>query len=142
MIVPDVSQGAEAEFERELAAVCEAYKIGIIPYSPLAGGFLTGKYRRNLLPSSARAGGAKRYFTEKNWALLDRMDILAKEKNANLTQLALAWLLANPLVTSPIIGANTPEQLKDGLGALQVRLTPAEKESLDKFTAWENTEEE
>ncbi len=131
-----------AEFERELAAVCEAYKIGIIPYSPLAGGFLTGKYRRNLLPSSARAGGAKRYFTEKNWALLDRMDILAKEKNANLTQLALAWLLANPLVTSPIIGANTPEQLKDGLGALQVRLTPAEKESLDKFTAWENTEEE
>lgn len=130
-----------AEFERELASVCKVYRIGVIPYSPLAGGFLTGKYRRNLVPNSSRAGGVKRYFTDKNWALLDRMDALAKDKNANLTQVALAWLLADPHITSPIIGANSPEQLKDSLGAIQVRLTPAEKEMLDKATAWDTEEE-
>ena len=124
------------EFERELAAVCRTYHIGVIPYSPLGGGFLTGKYRRNLVPTSARAGGVKRYFNEKNWSLLDQMDTLAKEKNANLTQVALAWLLANPLITSPIIGANSPEQLKDSLGAINVRLTPVEKDILDKKSAF------
>ncbi len=129
------------EFERELAAVCRTYQIGVIPYSPLAGGFLTGKYRRNLVPSSVRAGGAKRYFTERNWALLDQMDVLAKEKNASVSQIALAWLLADPLITSPIIGANSLEQLKDNLGAVSVRLTPAEKAALDRATAWEGEEE-
>ncbi|MBI4731658.1 MAG: aldo/keto reductase [Chloroflexi bacterium] len=131
-----------AEFERELAAVCKAYKIGVIPYSPLAGGFLTGKYRRNLVPHSARVGGVRRYFKEKNWDLLNQMDGLAKEKDANLTQVALAWLLADPLITSPIIGANSPEQLKDSLGAVDFRLTLAEKELLDKKTVWEDIEEE
>ncbi len=124
------------EFERELAAVCKTYDIGVIPYSPLAGGFLTGKYRRNLVPNSARAGGAKRYFTERNWALLDQMEILAKGKGASVSQVALAWLLADPLITSPIIGANSPEQLKDNLGAVDVRLTPEEKSALDQATAW------
>ena len=100
------------EFERELAVVCRTYKIGVIPYSPLAGGFLTGKYRRNLIPNTIRAASAKRYFTERNWALLDLMDKMAKEKGAGISQLALAWLLADPLIVSPILGANTPEQLK------------------------------
>ncbi len=131
-----------AEFERELAPVCKNYNVGVIPYSPLAGGFLTGKYRRNLVPHSARVGGVRRYFKEKNWDLLDQMDALAKEKDANLTQVALAWLLADPLITSPIIGANSPEQLKDSLGAVDFRLTLAEKELLDKKTVWEDTEEE
>jgi aryl-alcohol dehydrogenase-like predicted oxidoreductase len=67
------------EFERELAAVCRTYQLGVIPYSPMAGGFLTGKYRRNLVANSARAGGVKRYFTERNWSLLDKMDVLAKD---------------------------------------------------------------
>jgi aryl-alcohol dehydrogenase-like predicted oxidoreductase len=125
------------EFERELAAVCKKYSIGVIPYSPLAGGFLTGKYRRNLVPNSARATGAKRYFTETNWALLDLMEKIAKGKAASVSQVALAWLLADPLVTSPIIGANSPEQLKDNLGAVDVRLTPEEKSALDQATAWQ-----
>ncbi len=129
------------EFERELAAVCKTYRLGVIPYSPLAGGFLTGKYRRNLVPITARAGGAKRYFTERNWALLDQMDALAKEKHASISQIALAWLLADPLMTSPIIGANSVEQLKDNLGALDVHLTPAEKSILDKTSAWKENGE-
>jgi aryl-alcohol dehydrogenase-like predicted oxidoreductase len=124
------------EFERELAAVCRTYAIGVIPYSPLAGGFLTGKYRRNLLPNSARAGGVKRYFNEQNWALIERMDRLAKGKGASISQVALAWLLADPLIVSPIIGANSPEQLKDNLGAVDVHLAAEEKNALDQATAW------
>lgn len=129
------------EFERELSAVCKTYHLGVIPYSPLAGGFLTGKYRRNLVPISARAGGAKRYFSERNWILLDLMDALAKQKGASISQIALAWLLADPLISSPIIGANSIEQLKDNLGALDVRLTPAEKTTLDNASAWKETPE-
>jgi len=129
------------EFERELSAVCKTYHLGVIPYSPLAGGFLTGKYRRNLIPNTARAGGAKRYFNERNWSLLDQMDALAKEKNASVSQIALAWLFADPLITSPIIGANSVEQLKDNLGALGVNLTSAEKSKLDKASAWKETAE-
>jgi aryl-alcohol dehydrogenase-like predicted oxidoreductase len=129
------------EFERELSAVCKTYNLGVLPYSPLAGGFLTGKYRRNLVPISARAGGAKRYFYERNWALLDQMDGLAKEKHSNISQIALAWLLADPLITSPIIGANSVEQLKDNLGALDVHLTPVEKSLLDKASAWKEESE-
>jgi aryl-alcohol dehydrogenase-like predicted oxidoreductase len=124
------------EFERELAAVCRTYHIGVIPYSPLAGGFLTGKYRRNLVPISARAGGAKRYFTERNWGLLDQMDAMAKDRSASISQIALAWLLADPLISSPIIGANSTEQLKDNMGAMDIRLTLAEKTALDKASAW------
>ncbi|KAF0108574.1 MAG: putative oxidoreductase [Anaerolineaceae bacterium] len=129
------------EFERELAAVCRTYQIGVIPYSPLAGGFLTGKYRRNLMAQSARAGGVRKYFTERNWTALDKMDEMAKRKNASISQIALAWLLADPLVTSPIIGANSLEQLKDNLGAAEIRLTIAEKAALDKLTAWQNEEQ-
>jgi aryl-alcohol dehydrogenase-like predicted oxidoreductase len=124
------------EFERELAAVCQTYQIGVIPYSPLAGGFLTGKYRRNLVAHSARAGAVKRYFTEQNWALLDKLDEMAKQKNASISQIALAWLLANPLITSPIIGANSLEQLKDNLAAVEMHLTATEKKTLDKLTTW------
>jgi aryl-alcohol dehydrogenase-like predicted oxidoreductase len=124
------------EFERELTAVCKTYSIGVIPYSPLAGGFLTGKYRRNLIPNSARAAGAKHYFSERNWALLDQMETLAKGRGASVSQVALAWLLADPLITCPIIGANSLEQLKDNLGAVNVRLTPDEKSALDQATAW------
>lgn len=126
------------EFEREMGVVCKTYHIGVIPYSPLAGGFLTGKYRRNLLPNSARAGGAKRYFNERNWVLLDQMDGLAKEKGASISQIALAWLLAEPVITSPIIGANSIEQLKDNLGAANIHLTPAEKTALDKASTWKD----
>jgi len=124
------------EFERELAAVCRTYSIAVIPYSPLAGGFLTGKYRRNLVPNSRRAAGARRYFTERNWALLELMEKMAKGKGTSVSRLALAWLLADPLITSPIIGANSPDQLKDNLGAVDVRLIPQEKSALDQATVW------
>jgi aryl-alcohol dehydrogenase-like predicted oxidoreductase len=124
------------EFERELSEVCKTYQIAVMPYSPLAGGFLTGKYKRNLVPNSARAAGAKCYFKESNWALLEQMEQLAKAKGVSASQVALAWLMANPIITSPIIGANSPEQLMDNLGALAVHLTIEEKSILDQATAW------
>jgi aryl-alcohol dehydrogenase-like predicted oxidoreductase len=100
-----------AEFERQLALVCRTFGIGVIPYSPLAGGFLTGKYRPSRTPNSVRAEGVKRrYFTQKNWGLLDKMGTLARAKGCSLSQLALAWLLADPLITSPIIGPRTVDQ--------------------------------
>jgi aryl-alcohol dehydrogenase-like predicted oxidoreductase len=129
------------EFERELAAVCQTYQIGVIPYSPLAGGFLTGKYRRNVVAHSARAGSVRKYFNEQNWILLEKLDEMAKQRNASVSQVALAWLLADPLISSPIIGANSIEQLKDNVGAVEVHLTPAEKKMLDFATAWKSIEQ-
>jgi aryl-alcohol dehydrogenase-like predicted oxidoreductase len=125
------------EFERELLAVCETYGIGVIPYSPLEGGFLTGKYRRNTpLPDSRRAEGRQKYLTEKNFVLLDKLDEIAAAHQATVAQIALAWLLAQPGVASPIIGATTLEQLDENLGALDVKLTDKEKSVLDELTAW------
>ena len=114
------------EFESELAAVCEAYYIGVIPYSPLAAGFLTGKYRRDTdLPESARRAGVRhRYLNEKGWAVLEALEGVSKNYGeASISQAALAWLMVNPLVTSPIIGPRSLEQLSDNLAALDIRLS-------------------
>lgn len=126
------------EFERELAEVCKNYGIGVIPYSPLAGGFLTGKYRReNTTPDSVRARGLQHACTEKNFALLDQMDTIAQAHGASVSQVALAWMLADPLISSPIIGPNKLEQLSDNLAALEVRLTQDEMKTLNDATAWQ-----
>jgi aryl-alcohol dehydrogenase-like predicted oxidoreductase len=127
-----------AEFEQELAQVCSHYELGVLPYSPLGGGFLTGKYRRDTeLPTSQRKTSAQRYFMDQNWALLDEMEDIGREKgNFSISQIALAWLLSNPSVTSPIIGPRTLVQLTDNLGAAGLRLTPEEKSRLDKASHW------
>jgi aryl-alcohol dehydrogenase-like predicted oxidoreductase len=126
------------EFERELRAVCETYDIGVIPYSPLEGGFLTGKYRREApLPDSRRAEGRQKYMTERNFAVLDKLDEIAKSHQATVTQISLAWLLADAVITSPIIGTTSIEQLEENLGALDVNLSVEEKQQLDELTAWE-----
>lgn len=138
---PHYSLVHRSEFEQELADVCREYRIGVIPYSPLAGGFLTGKYRRDAdLPESARTGGAKRYFNDRNWSLLDKMESLGREKgDYSISQIALAWQLSDPLITSPIIGPRTLEQLHDNLGAVGVRLEEAEKKVLDEASAWRSS---
>ena len=126
-----------AEFERELAEVCQAYGLGVLPYSPLEGGFLTGKYRRDNDFESARRRNAQKYFNDANWSLLETMDRLGQEKGgASISQIALAWLLADPLITSPIIGPRSMEQLQDNLLAAGVRLNPDEKKVLDEATQW------
>jgi aryl-alcohol dehydrogenase-like predicted oxidoreductase len=127
-----------AEFERELADVCQTYGLGVIPYSPLAAGFLTGKYRKGHMPESVRATSVTRYFNDKNWSLLDNLEMLGKKKgNFTPTHIALAWLLTNPLITSPIIGPRSLDQLHDNLGAVGLRLTSDEKLLLDQASSWE-----
>ncbi len=123
------------EFEADLAEVCREYNLGVIPYSPLAGGFLSGKYRPYTKVESARAEGAQKYFRAENWKLLEEMDKMAEEKEATLSQIALAWLLHQPLVTSPIIGPRTPEQLRDNLASLSVELTSEDLTLLNTLTA-------
>lgn len=126
-----------AEFERELAEVCRTYGIGVIPYSPLAGGFLTGKYRKDATIESARMNSTKRYFEQKNWDLLGIMEAIGKRKGgASISQIALAWLLSDSLITSPIIGPRTLEQLKDNIGAAGLRLEVEEKKELDEASDW------
>ncbi|OGO39204.1 MAG: alcohol dehydrogenase [Chloroflexi bacterium RBG_16_57_11] len=128
-----------AEFERELAAVCRSYGLGVIPYSPLAAGFLTGKYRPDQMPESARRRRVQGYFSEANWALLEQMDQIGRLKGgASVSQIALAWLLSDPLITSPIIGPRSLEQLQDNLGAIGLSLEAGEKKTLDDATQWKD----
>jgi len=131
------------EFERELHAVCVEYELAVIPYSPLAGGFLTGKYRKNQpLPESKRAEGRKRAMTDKNFELIEEMEVIALRHQATISQVALAWMLADPVITSPIIGATSIEQLNENLGALKVGLAADEITLLNRMTAWKNEDED
>jgi aryl-alcohol dehydrogenase-like predicted oxidoreductase len=131
-----------AEFERELAAVCRTYGLGVIPYSPLAGGFLTGKYRQDApIPEDSRGHTSLRvkgYMNEQGWAALAMLERLGQEKGGkSISQMALAWLLSDPLITSPIIGPKNMEQFNDNIGAAGLRLSEDEKKALDAATAWE-----
>ena len=131
-----------AEFERELRDVCRTEGLGVIPYSPLQGGFLTGKYRRGApTPRGVRGEGndrMTRFLAEdRHIALLDAMDAIAEMRGKTLSQIAVAWLLADPIITSPIIGANTAAQLQELLGAVSFQLSAEEKQKLDDLTAWQ-----
>ncbi|MBW7884633.1 MAG: aldo/keto reductase [Caldilineaceae bacterium] len=136
-IQPHYNLVHRAEFERELKDVCTAFGLGVIPYSPLAGGFLTGKYRREAVPQSARAEGVKnRYLNEKGFAVLEKLDAIAAARGLSVTQTSLAWQLNLPYVTAPIIGANSVAQLSESLGACGVKLTADEMASLDEASSW------
>ncbi len=136
-IQPHYNLVHRAEFERELKEVCTAFGIGVIPYSPLAGGFLTGKYRRDGAVASARADGVRnRYMNEQGFAVLERLDQVAAARGLTVLQVALAWQLNLPFVTAPIIGANSVGQLAESLGACGVGLTAEEMEALNAVSAW------
>jgi aryl-alcohol dehydrogenase-like predicted oxidoreductase len=126
------------EFERELAEVADAYGLGVFPYSPLAGGFLSGKYQRDTaLPESPRAGRIQeRHFSERNFQLLKEMAAIGRRYGSGPAQVALAWLLAKPQVTAPIVGANSLQQLQATLSVTGFRLDREELASLDKLSDW------
>ena len=136
-IQPHYNLVHRAEFEQELAEACQAYGIGIIPYSPLAGGFLTGKYSREGDTESVRAEGVRdRYFNDAGWKVLDAVRAVAGELDTTPQAVSLAWLLAKPGMTAPIIGANTVEQLQGSLAVLDVDLTGEQMETLNDASAW------
>jgi aryl-alcohol dehydrogenase-like predicted oxidoreductase len=133
---PSYSLVKRAEFEREHETVCQEMGIGVIPYSPLQGGFLTGKYRRNVVPESVRAEGLKKFFTEQNFTLIDLLEERGKHYPATVTQMVLAWLLRRPSITSPIIGANSVEQLQEILGSLDITLSTEDYQAIDSASDW------
>lgn len=121
------------EYEAELAGLCANAGIGVVPYSPLAGGFLTGKYRRgDDLPESQRAGTIKqRYLNDAGFRALDALLDVAQAHGVPPASVALAWQLTRPAVAAPIIGANTPEQLTALLPGTDLTLTADEIAALD-----------
>lgn len=136
---PHYSYVHRAEFERELQPLCLDQGIGVIPYSPLGAGFLTGKYRRgDELPDSARAKRVQeRYMNERGFAALDKLEEVGALHGASIAQTAIAWVLANPAVSAAIIGANTIRQLEETMKGADIELTEGQKEALDAVTAWE-----
>lgn len=125
-----------SEFEGPLEQLCLDEGLAVIPYSPLASGFLTGKYRRGARPpTSRRADRAKRYLTDQGVHVLEALDTAAEAHGVAPGAVALAWLLARPSMTAPIIGANTPEQLAALLPACDLRLSSAEIAALDQASA-------
>jgi len=123
--------------EPDLAALCLDQGIGMIPYSPLAGGFLTGKYTRDVMPEVARGSGndrMKRYMNEQGWAVLDLLREVGQAHGKSIAQTALAWQNSLAFMTSPIIGANTVEQLDELLGAVGYRLSEDEMKRFDEAT--------
>jgi aryl-alcohol dehydrogenase-like predicted oxidoreductase len=130
----------DRRIERGLIPMAQTYGVGIIPWSPLAGGLLTGKYRRGeASPSDARYADVadrpwmQRRMTEGVFDVVELIKPFADEKACKLSQFALAWVLCKPGVTSPIIGPRTMEQLEDNLGALQVEVTSEDHSRIDEL---------
>lgn len=122
--------------------------LGVVPFSPLGGGVLTGKYRREDRDRAGSVAGetandrkslnvALGWVTDRNLAIADVVKEVASELGRTPAQVALAWALNAPGVTAPIIGARTPAQLEDNLGALEVDLTPSQLARLDEVSAIE-----
>src|ERR1700731_4122637 len=129
-----------ANFERELSRVCLKYGIGVLPYSPLAGGFLTGKYRRNqALPSGVRVEGNKQRMSEQNFDIVEKLVEIAQRHGSTPTRVTLAWMLKQPFVTAPIIGANTTDQLADSMGAPGLELSEEEIGEISVAADWEKS---
>jgi len=140
---PEYSLLERTEFERETAELIREEGLAVIPYSPQAMGFLTGKYRGvKAIPENTRGAGNKRmlsYLTEKNFRLIDEMERIGRQHGKSIAQVALAWLLTNPLITAPIVGARNTEQLKESIGAAGFRLSEEEMEPLNRMTEWRDT---
>jgi aryl-alcohol dehydrogenase-like predicted oxidoreductase len=121
--------------EANVLPVCAAEGVGVIPWSPLAGGFLAGKYERDAaVPEDTRAAGddyTRARFTEENWAVLEAIRDIAVSKEATPAQVSLAWLLHKPVVDSPIIGPRTFDHLEENVGALSVSLSDADIERIE-----------
>jgi aryl-alcohol dehydrogenase-like predicted oxidoreductase len=130
------------DLEREHVPLCAQYGIGIIPWAPLARGVLSGKYQRGQAPPQgsrfdARKDRVSSYDNERTWRVVEAVDKVAKAHAASPSQVALAWLLHKPTVSSVIAGARTVEQLKDNAGAASLKLGTEAMKALDDASATE-----
>ena len=130
------------QIERELLPLCAEEGLAVIPYNPLAGGLLTGKHTRTALPSEGSrfalgtAGKmyVQRYWQEREFATVSALVKLAADNGVAPATLAVAWVLAHPAVTAPLVGASKPEQLKASIAAVDLTLDPTLKAHLDELT--------
>jgi 1-deoxyxylulose-5-phosphate synthase len=124
------------EEEREMIPLCRAEEIGIIPWSPLARGFLTGNRNAQEKGETTRAKSDsfahRLYYQDSDFEIVDRVTGLAKKRGVSNAQIALAWMLYKPGITAPIIGATKPHQLDDAIKALQIKLDPEEIKTLEE----------
>ena len=129
------------ENERELLPLCAEENIAVIPYNPLAGGFLSGKHQ----PGAPTEGGRftlgwaagryqERYWNDRMFKTIDELRPIAEAAGVSMATMAVQWVLANPTITSPIVGASRPEQLKDAAAAVDAPIDPAIKAQLDELT--------
>lgn len=130
------------ENERELFRLCADEGIAVIPYNPIAGGMLSGKHRRGTPTEGTRftLGRAQETYTDRYWhdQMFDSVDeirVLAEEVGTPMVTLAVQWVLANPVITSPIIGASRPDQLAASVAAAATPIDPEVKARLDDITA-------
>lgn len=128
---------AGRDLERELVPLLTDQKVGLMVWSPLAGGFLSGKYTRS---GETEQGARRASFDfppvnkERAFDIIDVLQVIAKEKDVSVAQLALAWLLHQPVVTTVIIGAKKADQLEDNLKAVDITFTPEELQKLDEIS--------
>jgi aryl-alcohol dehydrogenase (NADP+) len=124
------------EEEREMIPLCREEKIGIIPWSPLARGFLAGNRPRQTPGETTRAKSDqfahRLYYQDSDFAIVDRVTQLAHQRGVSNAQIALAWMLHQPGITAPIIGATKPHHLDEAIRALQVKLSPQEILALEE----------
>ncbi len=129
----------DRRIERELVPVAQQYGMAIIPWSPLGGGLLTGKYRRGEpLPEDGRftlstSPMHRRRMTDRVYDVIEGMEPIAQGKGCTMSQLALAWTLQQPGITAPIIGPRTMEQFQDNMGALDVEFSGEDLQIIDSF---------
>jgi len=130
------------EIERELLPLCDEEGLAVIPYNPLAGGLLSGKYKADAKPEEntrftlGTAGGMyqDRYWNERSFGTVSELQKLADEAGVPLATLSVAWVMANPRITAPLLGASRPEQLDATLAAASYVIDPALKQRLDEIT--------
>lgn len=126
----------DRRIERELIPMARTYGYGLIPWSPLAGGLLTGKYKRGEnAPTKSRFAGREdsERMNERVFDVTEGLEPLVQSKGCTMAQFAIAWCMNQPGITSPIIGPRTMEQLEDNLGALEVNITKDDREAVDRL---------
>jgi aryl-alcohol dehydrogenase (NADP+) len=125
------------EEEREMLPLCREEGVGVIPWSPLARGFLAGNRKRGDRGETIRAKtdefSHQLYYADSDFTIADRVAAMAAERHVNPAQIALAWLLAQPGVTAPIVGASKIAHLDDAIGALDLQLTDDERRGLEEL---------
>jgi aryl-alcohol dehydrogenase-like predicted oxidoreductase len=125
-------------YERELEPLVREHEVGVITYFSLASGFLSGKYQPNQeLPHTARAQGIQsKYMNEQGFSILKEVERIARTYHATPSQVALAWIIARPSVTAPIASATSVEQVREIVGAVELKLSDAEIETLNRVSEW------